>query len=103
MLEENFLSSWLREDGEDKEDRRRKVNKETSEEVSRRGKREGDKGEDETVAKRRCINFFFFGDAIEKFSQGGIRIVVGILGVIFWVTLVVCLIMCRRCRRVCLL
>ena len=60
MLEENFLSSWLREDGEDKEDRRRKVNKETSEEVSRRGKREGDKGEDETVAKRRCINTFFF-------------------------------------------
>ena len=39
------------------EERRRKVNKEAREEVSRKRKREGEKGEDETVAvKRRCAN-----------------------------------------------
>ena len=36
MHEDNFLSSWLREDVEGKEERRRKVNTETREEVSRR-------------------------------------------------------------------
>ena len=43
MHEEKFLSSWLREDVEDEEERRRKVNKETREMVSRTGKREGRK------------------------------------------------------------
>ena len=31
------------------------------------------------------------------------RIVVGLLGMAFWVTPVACLIVCLRCRRVCLL
>ena len=43
MHEENFLSIWLREDVEDEEERRRKVKKETREEISRTGKREGEK------------------------------------------------------------
>ena len=57
MHEENFLSSWLREDVEGTAERKKKVDKETREEVSRKRKREGEKGEDETVAvERRCIN-----------------------------------------------
>ena len=50
MHEEHFVSSWLREGVEDKEERRRKVNKETREEMSREEKREGEKGEDQMVA-----------------------------------------------------
>ena len=49
MHEENFPSSWLRENVEGKEERRRKVSKETREEVSRRrtqrrGERRGRNG-----------------------------------------------------------
>ena len=99
MHEEKFLSSWLREDVEDEEERRRKVNKETREMVSRTGKREGEKGENETVVvERRSVNSVP-GDSV----MGRIRTVVGIRGVTFWVTLVVCLSVCLRCRRVCLL
>ena len=39
MHEANFVSSWRREDLEGKEERRRKVNKETREEVGRSGKK----------------------------------------------------------------
>ena len=54
---ENFLSSWLREDVEGKEERLRKVNKEAREEVSSTGEREGVKGEDDTVVvKRRSVH-----------------------------------------------
>ena len=71
MHAENFLSSWKREDVENKEERRREVNKETREEVCRRGKKEkGKKGEDETVGdKRRCVNRVS-DDASQKFSHG---------------------------------
>ena len=75
-LEEKFLSIW-REDVEDKVERRRKVNRETREKVSRRGKREEEKGEDETVAvERRCVNPFsviLWRNSV----SGRIRIVVG--------------------------
>ena len=55
---------------EGKEERRRKVNTETREGVSRRGKREGEKGEDETVVvKRRCLNLVS-RDTCEEFSRG---------------------------------
>ena len=49
--EENFLSIWLRKEVEGKEERREKVDKETREKVSRMRKREGEKGEDGTVAQ----------------------------------------------------
>ena len=56
MHEESFLSSWLREDLVEKQERRKKVKEETREEVSRRGKRDGEKGEVETVGvQRRCV------------------------------------------------
>ena len=98
-----YFCSWLREDAEGKEERRRKVNKETREEVGRKRKRKGEKGEDETVAaKRRCTNPVS-AEASDIFSQGRIRIVVGILGMTSWVPLVVCLIVGLRGRRVCLL
>ena len=51
------------------EERRRKINKESREEVSRKRKREGRKGEDETVAvKRRCTNPVS-DEAFDVFSQ----------------------------------
>ena len=40
MDEDNFLSIWLREDGEDKKERKLEVDKETEEEVSKKVKRE---------------------------------------------------------------
>ena len=69
MHEENFLTSWLRVDVEGKEERRKKADKETREEVSRSGKREGESGEDETVVdKRRCLNLVS-SDAFEEFCH----------------------------------
>ena len=45
------------------------MNKETREDISRRGKREGEKREDETVVvERRCVNPVS-GDAFEKFGH----------------------------------
>ena len=70
MHGDNFPSSWLREDVKGIEERRRKVHKETREEVSRSGKREGEKREVEAVVvKRRCVNPVS-GDAFEEFSHG---------------------------------
>ena len=64
MHEDNFLSSWLREDLEGKEERRKKViervregeRKTVTREEER--EREGEKEENDTVsAKRRCVGF----------------------------------------------
>ena len=69
MHEENFLSKWPREDVEGKEEGKKKVHRETKEEVSRKREREGKKGEDQTVVvKRRCINPVS-AEAIDIFSQ----------------------------------
>ena len=85
---------------EGKEGRRRKVNKETREEVSRKKKRRGENGEDETVAvERRCTPLRLLIYSVRR----RVWRVVGILGRTFWVTLVVCLIVGLRHRRVCLL
>ena len=55
---------------EGKEERKNKFNRETKEEVSREREREGEKGEDGTVAvKRKCINHVF-AEAFDIFSQG---------------------------------
>ena len=59
MHEENFPSSWLREDVEDKEESRRKVNEQGDQRRGeQKGKREGEKGEYQTVVKGRCIKLF---------------------------------------------
>ena len=106
--EDNFLSSWLREDVEDTEERRRrrrrKMDKETREEGRRGGKREGEKGEEETVVvKRMCVNTFFPVMLLKNSVPWMIGIVAGILEATFRVTPVVYLSVCLRCRRVCLL
>ena len=55
---------------EGKEERKNKFNRETKEEVSREREREGEKGEDGTVAvKRKCINPVS-AEAFDIFSQG---------------------------------
>ena len=57
MHEENFLSSWLREDGEDKKEGHMEADRETKEEMSKQRTREEEKEENETViVKRRCVN-----------------------------------------------
>ena len=62
MHEENFLSSWLRKDLVEKEERRKKVNERVREGERKRVKREegrkrdGEKDENETVSdKRKCV------------------------------------------------
>ena len=70
MHEENFLSSWLREDGENKGEISGEVGKETEEETGKKRIREEDREENETViVKSRCINSVST-EAFEIFSQG---------------------------------
>ena len=55
--EEHFLSSWLREDGKNKEEIIGEVGKETEEETVKKRIREEERVENDTVIfKRRCIN-----------------------------------------------
>ena len=57
MHEENFLSSWLREDEKNKEERIMEVEKETREGTGKKRIREEEKEENEMViVKRRCVN-----------------------------------------------
>ena len=53
MHEENFLSSWLREDGKGKTRRDMEVDKEVREDAGKKGRRVRVKGEDESVAQHR--------------------------------------------------
>ena len=56
MLEENFLSSWLREDVEVRIAEMEKWNEEAKQEESKSGKREVEREEERMVIKRRCVN-----------------------------------------------
>ena len=56
LHEEHFLSSWLREVGEEKEQIIMEIGKETKEEMGKKRRREEEKEENETVfVKRRCV------------------------------------------------
>ena len=56
LHEEHFLSSWLREVGEEKEQIIMDIGKETKEEMGKKRRREEEKEENETVfVKRRCV------------------------------------------------
>ena len=78
MHEENFLSSWLREDLVGKEERRKEVDEKITEgESKKRGKEKGKRGiemekeDNETgTVKRRCEGFVSV-EAFEHSSQGG--------------------------------
>ena len=63
MHEENFMSIWLREDVENKKERSRNVNKETREEVSRTGKREGEKKRTKRWVLIEGVSSDFLGDS----------------------------------------
>ena len=66
LHEENVLSSWLREDGREKEERRAKMSDENEEERGEKRKRKEEKEENKTErVKGRCDSFF------GGFSQGG--------------------------------
>ena len=52
MHEENFVGSWLREDGKSKT----REDIEVREDVGKKGKRDREKEEDETVVGRKCVN-----------------------------------------------
>ena len=56
MHEGNFLSSWLREDGKEKEERIMEIGKESKEEMGKKWRREEEEEENETESvKRRCV------------------------------------------------
>ena len=65
MHEENFLSSWLREEMVGKDEKRKKEDKKNNEEVKRKGERErvrereGEKEENETVLAKNVCQFCF--------------------------------------------
>ena len=60
--EENFLSSWLREDEREEKERTAKFSENSEEERGEKKKREEEKQENETeTVKRRCVTFFCFG------------------------------------------
>ena len=104
MNEENFLSSWLREDGREKEERMVKVSNENEEERSEKRRREGEKEENETAtAKRRCEGFVSV-EAFAIFSQGRDLESCGdiFLGKTSWMSLRTCLIVSRRLGWLCL-
>ena len=70
MHEENYLSSWLREDGRKKEERTVKVSEENEEARGQTRKREEEKDENKTGrVKRRCDGFVSV-EAFAIFSQG---------------------------------
>ena len=56
MHEEYFLSSWLKEDVEGIEERRKDREDKAREGESRRCKRKLEREEERTVIKRRCVN-----------------------------------------------
>ena len=67
MHEENFLSSWLREDVEGTEEEMEKMNKEAKEEESKRGNKEVKREKETAVIKRRCVDPIY-GCIFEEFS-----------------------------------
>ena len=68
MHEENVLSSWLRKDRREKEERTVKMSDENEEERGEKRKREGEKEENKTGSvKRRCDGFVSV-EAFEIFS-----------------------------------
>ena len=70
MYEENFLSSWLREDGKEKEERKMEVDKETQGDTGKKRRREEEKEENETGSvKSRCVGSFSV-EAFDLFCQG---------------------------------
>ena len=60
MHEENFLSSWLRKEQEDKKGRKMEADRETKEDMGKKRTREEEKEENETVIvkKRVCESCF---------------------------------------------
>ena len=71
MHAENLLSSWIREDGEEKEERTAKMSDKNSEERSEKRKSEGEKEENKTVSVKRKCDVFVSVEAFEIFTQGG--------------------------------
>ena len=61
MHEENFLSSWLREDGNEKEERIMKIGKKTKEEIGEKRRREEEKENETRSVKMKMCPFLFLG------------------------------------------
>ena len=70
MHEEKFLSSWLREDGKKREEKKLEMGKENEEERSKKRRREEEKEENDTgTVARRCVGLFLW--RLQIFSQRG--------------------------------
>ena len=71
MHEEKFLSSCLREDGKGKTKKKWKWIRKSQKTQVKRGEGVREKGKDETVVKRKCVNPVSV-EAFDVFSQGEI-------------------------------
>ena len=70
MHEENCLSSWLREDGKEKEEKLRKQARRPKKRGAKKRRREEEEEENETGSvKRSCVGFVSV-EAFDIFSQG---------------------------------
>ena len=104
MHDSNFLSTWLRQEGEVKDGNMVEMDEETQEATSKKIIREEEKEENETVsADRKCVNLVSVV-AFEIFSQGVIgRVMVDFHWRIFWFRQMTCLIVILSLGRVCAL
>ena len=95
MHEENFLSSWLREDMEREQEERKRLNEEAGREESNSGKREMEGERERVEIKRRCLD----GVSSEVFEDLSPTSEVERVGDSFGSLVCVCLL----CLRLCLL
>ena len=103
MREENFVSSWLREDGKEKEEITMEIGKETKEGMGKKRRREEEKDENETESvKRRCVGSVSV-EAFDIFSQErDMESCGGLSWGTFWRSLRTCLIVSLRLGWTCL-
>ena len=97
MLEENVLSSWLREDGREKEERTVGMGSEKKEERGEKRRREGEEKENETGTVKRGSDGFVSVEGFEILSQrGDLESCGGLSWNTFWISLRTCLIVSLR-------
>ena len=101
--EENFSSSWLREDVREKEERTVEVGNENEEERVPKSRRDGEKEENETGIVKRRGEGLVSVEAFDILVKGQIwRVVVIFLGKTSWIRMRTILIVSRRLGWLCL-
>ena len=103
MHEENFLSSWSREDGREKEERTVDMSNENEEERGEKRRREGEKEENETGLLKEDVTVLLLWNHLQSLVKGEIwRVVEIFLGKTSWISLRTCLVVSRMLGWLCL-